>query len=60
METKGSKMKLMLLLIIPVLFAVCFQNREAKTVNKAQAWVLLIAGVVALGAGAAIALAKHM
>ena len=53
-------MKLMLLLIIPVLFAVCFQNRETKKINKAQTWVLLIAGVVALGAGTVIALAKHI
>ena len=57
---KGLKMKLMLLLIIPVLFAVCFQNRETKTINKTQAWVLLIVGVVALGAGATIALAKYI
>lgn len=60
MQTKGSKMKLMLLLIIPVLFAICFQNRKVKTVNKTQARVLLIAGVVALVAGAAIALARHI
>jgi len=53
-------MKLMLLLIIPVLFAICFQNRKVKTVNKTQARVLLIAGVVALVAGAAIALARHI
>ena len=45
-------MKLMLLLIIPVLFAVCFQNRQTKTINKAQAWVFLIAGVAAFSVAA--------